>query len=62
MKTYSIHWKSSVTGTSGTGTNLLEQREAERLAKELNEKYPEIDHVAVIPATPVTESAVPEPV
>ena len=50
MKTYAIHWKSSVTGTIGTGTKRFEKEEAERLATELNEKYPDIDHEAVIPA------------
>jgi hypothetical protein len=33
MKTYAIHWKSSVTGTIGTGTKLFEKKEAERLAE-----------------------------
>jgi len=47
MKTYAIHWKSSVTGTSGTGTKLFEKEEAERLATELNEDYPDISHEAV---------------
>ena len=50
MKTHAIHWKSTVTGTVGTGTKLFEQGAAERLAAELNENYPDIDHDAVIPA------------
>lgn len=49
MKTHAIHWKSSVTGTMGTGTKLFEKSEAERLATELNESYPEIDHEAIFP-------------
>ena len=61
MKTYAIRWKSSVTGTTGTGTNRFEKEEAERLAKELNEDYPEINHEAVVPAAfalpPTTEPA-----
>jgi len=32
MKTHAIHWKSSVTGTRGTGTKRFEKEEAERLA------------------------------
>jgi hypothetical protein len=51
MKTYAIHWKSSVTGTVGNGTKRFDKEEAERLATELNENYPDIDHEAVI-ATP----------
>lgn len=57
MKTYAIHWKSSVTGTIGTGTKLFEKKEAERLAMELNESYPDIDHEAVIPVPPAAEPA-----
>ena len=55
MKTHAIHWKSSVTGTIGTGAKLFEKPEAERLATELNESYPDIDHEAVIPAPPAAE-------
>ena len=35
-----------ITGGSGTGTKLFEQEEAERVAAELNEDYPDIDHEA----------------
>jgi hypothetical protein len=61
MKTYAIHWKSSVSGTIGTGTKLFEQKEAERLATELNEDYPDIDHEAVISVPAAAKSAVAEP-
>jgi hypothetical protein len=60
MKTYAIHWKSSATGTVGTGTKLFEKKEAERLATELNEGYPDIDHEAVIPVPPAPEPADPK--
>ncbi|HWX23380.1 MAG TPA: hypothetical protein VN578_26055 [Candidatus Binatia bacterium] len=60
MKTYAIHWKSSVTGSIGTGTKRFEKEEAERLATELNEKYPDIDHDAVIPVPPSPQPAVAE--
>jgi hypothetical protein len=50
MKTYAIHWKSIVSGSTGTGTKRFEEDEADRLATELNEKYPDIDHEAVIAA------------
>ena len=40
MKTYAIYWKSSVTGTVGTGTKRFEKEEAESLASELNEEFP----------------------
>jgi hypothetical protein len=62
MKTYAIHWKSFVTGTVGTGTKRFEKEEAERLATELNESYPEIDHEAVIPTPKAAEGAAAEPV
>jgi hypothetical protein len=55
MKTHAIHWKSSVTGTIGTGTKRFEKPDAERLATELNESYPDIDHEAVIPVPPAAE-------
>ena len=61
MKTYAIHWKSSVTGTIGTRTKLFEKKEAERLATELNESYPDIDHEAVIPVPPAAEPTDPQP-
>jgi len=59
MKTYAIHWKSGVTGTSGTGTKLFEKEAAERLAKELNEQFPDIHHKAVIPVPRAAEPAIP---
>ena len=61
MKTYAIYWKSTVSGQIGTGKKLFEQKEAERLAAELNEEYPDIDHEAVIPVRTVAEAAVAEP-
>ena len=57
MKTYAIQWKSSVSGSTGTGTKRFEKEDAERLATELNEGYPEIDHEAVIPAPAPAEPA-----
>ena len=62
MNTYAIRWKCTVTGTIGTGTRLFEKQEAERLAGELNEKYPNIDHETVIPAPPSAEPAIVETV
>ena len=59
MKTYAIHWKSTVTGNMGTGTKLFEKDEAERLAAELNENYPDIDHEVVIPAPAPPASSPP---
>ena len=43
---------------TGTGTRLFEKKEAERLATELNEGYPDIDHDAVIPVLASAEPAV----
>jgi len=62
MKTHAIHWKSRVTGTLGTGTKLFEREEAEHLAAELNERFPDIDHKAVLHAPGPVEPAVSEPV
>jgi len=64
MKTHAIHWKSTVTGTIGTGTKRFEKDEAERLAKELNLNYPDIVHEAIVPVPsvalpPHVESALP---
>ena len=60
MKTHAIHWKSTVSGKIGTGTRLFEKKEAERLATELNEGYPDIDHDAVIPLPASAEPALAE--
>jgi len=49
MKEYAIRWENTVSGNVGTGTKRFEQKEAERLAAELNVEYPEIEHKAVIP-------------
>ena len=63
MKTQAIHWKSNVNGNMGTGKKLFDKKEAEHLATELNESYPDIHHEAAIPVSgvPVTECAVSEP-
>ena len=61
MKTHAIYWKSAISGQIGTGTKLFEKEAAERLAKELNEGYPDIDHEAVIPVSAAAELAVAEP-
>jgi len=62
MNTHAIRWKSTVSGSIGTGTKLFAKEEAERLAAELNEEYPEIDHEAVIPVLPSATPAVVEAV
>ncbi len=59
-KTHVIRWKSAMTGGCGIGTKLFELEEAERVASELNEDYPDIDHEAVIPPPPVAEPVAPE--
>jgi hypothetical protein len=61
MKTHAIYWKSAVTGQIGTGTKRFEKEEAERLATELNEDYPDINHEAVIPGPAAAKSAVAKP-
>ena len=61
MKTYAIHWTSTVSRKIGTSTLLFEKEEAERLATELNEDYPDIEHEAVIPAPAAAEPADAQP-
>ncbi|MDB6109928.1 MAG: hypothetical protein JWR69_1678 [Pedosphaera sp.] len=51
-KTYVIYWKSKVNGRTGTGTAFFEREEAENLAAELNQDYPEIEHEARNTAPP----------
>ena len=46
-KTYVIRWRSTVNGRAGRGAKLFEREEAERLAAELNQEYPEILHEAL---------------
>lgn len=60
MKTYAIHWKSAVSGRIGTGTKLFEKDEAERLAIELNEEYPDIEHDAATLVSTIAEPALAE--
>jgi hypothetical protein len=50
-----------VSGQIGTGTKRFEKKEAERLAAELNEDYPDINHEAVIPVPAPAESEVAKP-
>ena len=61
MKEYAIYWKSVVSGQIGTGTKRFKKEDAERLAAELNEDYPDILHEAVIPAPVAVESEVAVP-
>ncbi len=41
---YRIYWRSKTTGLSGNGTAFIEYHLAKREIKELNKKYPELDH------------------
>jgi len=43
-KTYVIQWKSKVNGRAGKGTKLFDLDEAQELAAELNQEYPDIFH------------------
>ncbi len=56
-KKYIIQWTNTANGRAGRGTKLMEQAEAERLAGELNEEYPQIRHEAVEATEP---SQIPE--
>ena len=46
-KSYVIQWKSTVNGRTGRGTKHFDFEEAEGLAQELNQEYPEIRHEVV---------------
>ena len=61
MKTYAIHWKSTITGTIGIGTKRFEKEAAERLATELNLNYPDIVHEAIVPVPSAALPARVEP-
>jgi hypothetical protein len=43
-RVYRIHWRSKITGISGNGTQFMEYHFAKREIKNLNKKYPELDH------------------
>jgi hypothetical protein len=51
-----IQWKSRMNGRAGRGSKVFSREDAERLAQELNEDYPEIDH-EVVPAPPENPAA-----
>ena len=55
MVNYVIQWKSKVNGRAGRGTKQFEKQEAEKLAEELNQEYPDILH-EVVQALPQSES------
>ncbi|HVV00221.1 MAG TPA: hypothetical protein VHH88_02595 [Verrucomicrobiae bacterium] len=56
---YVIQWKSKVNGRAGRGTKEFDREEAERLALELNQEYPQIHHEPVAASTeaPASEKA-----
>ena len=76
-KQYVIQWKSRVNGRAGKGTKLFSREEAERLAAELNQEYPDIEHTVMeadleagrlvqaagenLQEEPVEDAAKPEP-
>ena len=47
-KKYVIQWKSKVNGRAGKGTKLFDREEADRLVRELNYEYPQIEHHVVL--------------
>jgi len=54
-KTYVIYWKCTATGRVGTGTIFFDREHAKRLAAELNDSHPEIEHEAIIGTVPARE-------
>jgi len=59
-RAYIIRWKSKVNGRAGRGTKAFTYEEAERLASQLNEEYPDIEH-DVIPALAPQRQAAKQP-
>jgi hypothetical protein len=59
---YVIQWRSKVNGRAGQGTKEFDRAEAEELAKELNQEYPQIWHepVAAPLKTETEEESKPE--
>ena len=56
-KKYVIHWKSKTNGRTGNGSTCFTREEAGRLAEELNQDYPEIEHEARNAAEVAAEAA-----
>jgi hypothetical protein len=54
-KTHVIYWKCTATGRVGTGTILFDREHAERLAAELNDSHPEIEHEAIVGTIPARD-------
>ncbi|HWX22862.1 MAG TPA: hypothetical protein VN578_23415 [Candidatus Binatia bacterium] len=52
---YVIQWKSKANGSAGKGTRRFTEKEARRLADELNREYPQIEH-EVIEVDPSAET------
>ena len=46
-KNYVIHWRSRTNGRIGTGTTRFNRDEADRLVEELNQDFPEIEHLVL---------------
>ncbi len=51
-KTYVIVWKARKSGRTGQGTKHLDRQEANALAAELNEQFPEYEHMLLNTADP----------
>jgi hypothetical protein len=56
MTQYRIHWTDKRNGRTGKGTNLFDKEKAEALAKELNEQFEHIEHIA----KPAAENYIPK--
>lgn len=59
-KNYVIRWRSKLNGRAGRGTKEFTHEEAERLVKELNAEYPDIEHDVIPAPLPEAHSAEPE--
>ena len=58
-KRYVIRWKSKINGRAGKGAKTFDREEAERLTKELNLEYPQIEHEVVQATAAKAEEEVP---
>jgi hypothetical protein len=55
---YVIQWRSKVNGRAGKGTKTFSREAADDLVEELNQEYPEIEHLVVgAPQETVSEAA-----
>ncbi len=58
---YVIRWKSKVNGRAGRGTKEFSREDAERLVRELNAEYPDIEHEPIPTPPPQPQATEDQP-